>query len=145
MSPIGDFPLIWRWTNPSHALFTESELAGLQPCSPTEAALIHDAIRVFDIRDGLDPQQFDSLSIQSADISIVEGCTWLRSQSSDLTELVTVSWDRETALRTSWEFFTAHWDDFCYPHSGDVLVHPITGAWVLRYHHEQIFYFGSRS
>jgi hypothetical protein len=53
-----------------------------------------------------------------------------------------VSWDRETALRAGWEFFTAHWDDFCYPLSDDVLVIPDTGSWVLRYHHEKMFYFG---
>jgi hypothetical protein len=47
--------------------------------------------------------------------------------------------------RTSWEFFTAHWDDFCYPLSDDVLVLPDSGAWVLRYHHEEVFYFGNRN
>jgi hypothetical protein len=56
-----------------------------------------------------------------------------------------VSWDRETALRTSWEFFTAHWDDFCYPLTDDVLIIPDCGSWVLRYHHEEIFYFGDRN
>ena len=143
MSSIADFPLIWRWTSATHAMFSESELAGMQPCSPTEAALIHQETRKFDLRAGLDPQQFLSVSSQSADISNTDGCSWLRAQSPDLSEQVIVLWDRETALRTSWEFFTAHWDDFCYPFSDDILVLPRSGDWVLRYHHEETFYFGS--
>ncbi len=144
MPSIADFPLIWRWTSATHAVFSESELAGLHPCSPTEAARIHDDSRVFDFRTGIDPQQFNSVSIQSADISTDGGCSWLRTLLPDISEQVIVSWDRETALRTTWEFFTAHWDDFCYPLSDDVLVIPSTGAWVLRYPHEETFYFGSR-
>lgn len=31
MPAIADFPLIWRWTSPTHALFSPSELARLQP------------------------------------------------------------------------------------------------------------------
>lgn len=144
MSAIADFPLIWRWTSPTHALFTESELAGLRPCSPTEAARIYDDSRLFDARTGLDPQQFSSVRVQSADLPVPDGCSWLRSQAPNLAEQVTLSWNRETALRTTWEFFTAHWDDFCYPLSDDVLVLPDSGVWALRYYHEETFYFGNR-
>ena len=145
MSAIAEFPLIWRWTSATHALFSDSELAGLRPCSPAEAARIHDDSRSFDLRDGLDKRHFSSVRVQSAEISISDGCSWLRAQAPNLAEQVTVSWERDTALRTSWEFFTAHWDDFCYPLSDDVLVLPDCGSWVLRYHHEEIFYFGSRN
>ena len=143
-SAITDFPLIWRWTSPAHALFSHSELAGLHPCSPVEAARIHDDSRAFDIRDGLDPQYFSGLSAHSANVSTAEGSSWLRAQVPDLAEQVVVSWERDTALQTSWDFFTARWDDFCYPSSDDVLILPDSGSWVLRYHHEEIFYFGSR-
>src|SRR5688500_15641233 len=136
---IADFPLIWRWTNPTHALFSEFELASLRPCSPAEAARTHDASRSFDLRDGLDERYFSTVRRQRADIGVADGCSWLRARASNLGEQVTVSWERNTALRTSWEFFTAHWDDFCYPSSDDVLVLPDGGGWVLRYHHEEIF------
>ena len=144
MPTISDFPLIWRWTNASHALFSESELEGLHPCSPAEAARFHDVSRSFDTRTGLDQMHFASVLVQSASISTSEGCSWLRSQASHLAEPVTVSWDRETALRTSWEFFTRHWDDFCYPSSDDVLVVPDSGDWALGYYHDESFYFGNR-
>ena len=143
MSAITDFPLIWRWTSATHALFSDSELAGLHPCWPAEAARIHDDLRLFDLGDGIDQQYFSGVCVQSADVSTAEGCSWLRVQAPNLTEQVAVSWDRGTALYTSWEFFTAHWDDFCYPASDDVLILPDTGRWVLRYHHEEIFYFGN--
>jgi hypothetical protein len=144
-SAIAEFPLIWRWTSAAHALFSESELASLHPCSPTEAARIHDDSRYFDLLDGLDKRHFSSVHVRSADISISEGCSWLRAQAPNLAERVTVSWERDTALRTIWEFFTARWDDFCYPLSDNVLVLPDSGTWVLRYHHEEIFYFGDRN
>jgi hypothetical protein len=142
MSVIANFPLIWRWTSASHALFSADELAGLCPCSPSESARIHDDSRSFDLRDGLDPKHFKSVRVHSADIATLDGCSWLRAQAPNLSEEVTVSWDRETALRTRWGFFTAHWDDFCYPLSDDVLVLPGSQCWVLRYHHEELFYFG---
>lgn len=144
-SAIAEFPLIWRWTSATHALFSESELAGLHPCSPGEAARIYDESRAFDTRTGLDPKHFSSVRVQSADISIPDGCSWLRSQAPNITEQVTLSWGCETALRTTWEFFTAHWDDFCYPLSDDVLVLPDSARWALRYYHEETFYFGIRN
>jgi hypothetical protein len=113
MSAIADFPLIWRWTSSTHALFSESELAGLHPCSPAEAARIHDASRSFDLRDGLDEQFFSSVRVHSADISVLEGCSWLRAQAPNLSEQVTVSWERDTALRTSWS---------SSPHTGMIFV-----------------------
>jgi hypothetical protein len=142
MSNIMDFPLIWRWTSPTHALFSASELAALRPCTHAEVARVRDETRVINLREGLDARQFRNVRQQSADISTSEGCKWLRTQAPDLSEQVIVSWDVEMALRAPWEFFTARWDDFCYPASDDVLVIPDTGNWVLRYHHEEIFYFG---
>ncbi len=144
MSDIADFHLIWRWTSPTHALFSASELAALRPCSPVDAARIHDESRAFDRRDGLDPQYFQAVREHSADVSILEGCSWFCAQAPDLSEQVAVSWDREMALRAPWEFFTAQWDDFCYPFD-DVLVIPDAGMWALRYHREEIFYFGDRT
>lgn len=142
MPAITDFPLFCRWTSPT---FTESELAGLHPFSPAEAACIFDDSRPFDLRYGLDQRYFRSVQVHSADVPTSDGCTWLRAQAPNLAEQVTVSWERDTALRTSWEFFSAHWDDFCYPSSDDVLIVPDGGGWVLRYHHEEIFYFGNRN
>ena len=127
MSAIAEFPLIWRWTSATHALFSESELAGLRPCSPTEAARIHDDSRSFDLRDGLDKRHFSSVRVQSADISIPDGCSWLRAQAPNLAEQVTVSWERDTALRIvgsssllTGTIFVTHFQTtfLCFPTAG---------------------------
>ncbi len=144
MPAIADFPLIWRWTSPTHALFSPSELASLHPCSSAEAARIDEAFRPFTLRTGLDAQRFSSVLVQSADIPIADGCAWLRAQYATLSEQVTVSWDHAAALRTDWEFFTAHWDDFCYP-SDEVVIAPDSARWILFYHHDERFYFGNRN
>lgn len=144
MSAIADFPLIWRWTSAIHALFSESGLAGLHPCSPAEAAELHDASLRFLVADSLDPKQFDRVLTQSANLPLADGCSWLRAQAPNLAERVAVSWQRDTALRTTWEHFTARWDDFCYPSSDDVLVLPDSGSWIFLYHHAETFSFGNR-
>lgn len=144
-SAIAQFPLIWRWTSANHALFSESELAALRPCSPLEAARIHDDSHSLYGPNGLYEQHFTGLHIHAADGSISDGCAWLRAQAPDLSKQVVVSWDRQTALRTSWELFTAHWDDFCYPSSDDVTVIPDCCSWVLRYTHWEEFQFGTRN
>src|ERR1051325_7311755 len=86
MSAIAEFPLIWRWRSATHASFSESEWAGLRPCSPTEAARIHDDSRSFYLRDGLDKLHFSNVRVQSAKISIPDGCSWLRAQAPNLDE-----------------------------------------------------------
>ena len=142
--PISQFPLIWRWTSANHALFSESELRGLKACSPTEAARIHGDSRALDGPHGLYVASFSRVHTYCADCSVPDGCAWLRSLSSELSQPVIVSWDRATALQTTWEFFTAYWDDFCYPSSDDVTVVPDSWRWVLRYTHWEEFQFGYR-
>jgi hypothetical protein len=144
MSKILEFPLIWRWTSKSHAIFSKFELAALYPCSAVEAARIYDETRSFDTRDGLDERQFKSLLTKSAAaIPPSESFAWLRARVSNLAEQIIVSWNRETALRTDWELFTARWDHFCYPSSDDVLILPENDSWVLRYYHSEMFYSAS--
>ena len=139
---ITDFPLAWRWTSPTHAVLSPAELAALKPCSSDETARIYERSLRFETADGLAPAEFETVLTQSADISGADGCSWLRAQAGDLEEQITVLWQRDIALRTTWELFTTRWDDFCYPSSDDVFVLPDSEKWVLRYHHEDIFFFG---
>lgn len=139
---IHQFPLIWRWTSVNHAEFSSSELAQLLPCQSSESACFWDGANELVTSSGLDKQRFTVVHEHSADVPVDRGCIWLRSLEPNLTIEITVSWDAETALVTNWGFFTSHWDDFCYPLSDDVIVMPSSRAWVLRFHHEEIFYFG---
>ena len=145
MPAITHFPLAWRWTNASHAEFSPAELASLHPLPPDKAARIHDAALRFLHAGSLDPQQFERIEGQSAEVSVAQRCSWLRSRQPNLNECVTLSWQHDTALQTTWQLFTERWDDFCYPASDDVFIIPDSGAWVLLYHHADTFYFASRS
>lgn len=144
MSHIESFPLAWRWTQSSHTLFTPLELAALHPYSAEEAARIHDrALRLLE-GDGLSPVHFEQIASLSAERSKAEVTAWLRERFPNPNAQVTISWLRHLALRTTWQIFTGHWDDFCYPSSDDVVVLPEDGSWLLLYHHEEIFTFGTR-
>jgi len=73
---------------------------------------------------------------RSADVPNAVGRCWLRDQQPELSAQAFVSWREDAAIRTTWEIFTAHWDDFCYPSSDDVVVWPESERWALFYFHE---------
>lgn len=132
---IQEFPLAWRWTDSRYAVLPEAVLLQLQPLRPQEAQSAFERTQSF---------QQDSGIAHSADVSDKEGCAWLRARHSGLSEIVTVSWSSDCALRTSWQIFIEHWSDFCYPSSDDVTVWPDSERWVLFYHHYQQFEFFQR-
>src|SRR3954451_13209580 len=133
MSNIHDFPLIWRWTSPSHALFSTAQLALLVPCFEDDAQRLHDnSLRYFSGRAlELDKNTFQVVHSHPADVSTDEGCRWLRDQFGELSARISISWDPQTALETRWDLFTSHWNDFCYPSSDDVFISPIDNSWLL--------------
>jgi hypothetical protein len=141
---IREHPLAWRWTDAKYAVLTDATLAQMQPVEQREAERMFQRSLRFLVRDSLSPQEFGSILRQSADVPVEVGRRWLREQQTDLSARVFVSWQQDTAIRTTWEIFTAHWDDFCYPSSDDVIVWPQSERWALFYFHEQEFQFGKR-
>ena|SRR2546427_803961 len=139
---IREHPLAWRWTDSRYALLPDSTLAQIEPVESAEAQhLFQHSLRLLG-RDCLSPELFESVMRRRADIPADAGCAWLREQQANLSVRVYVSWDQDIAVRTTWEVFSAHWDDFCYPSSDDVIVSPESESWALLYHHEQEFQFG---
>ena len=141
---IREHPLAWRWTDPKYALLPDSVLAQMQPIEADEAARLFTHSLTLAGEDGLAPDVFNITTVRAEGLSPEAGCEWLRERQPDLSVRVGVSWDRHTAIRTTWGVFTGHWDDFCYPSSDDVLVWPESESWALRYHHEQEFQFGRK-
>lgn len=125
---IQEFPLAWRWTQPSHAVLPDDVLANIRPLSQAEAADIH----------ARSSQQTRVSHHCRADNN---ARSWLRTVQPDLSAAVFVSWSEELAVETTWEIFTEYWDDFCYPSSDDVTVLPVNGSWHLTYHHYEEFDF----
>ena len=127
---IQEFPLAWRWTQPSHAVLPAEVLAGIRPLRASEAAGVCTA--------ALAPSA-STVSRPASDP--VDVRSWLRSVQPDSQVPVYVSWSEDLAVETRWGIFTEYWDDFCYPSSDDVTVAPVTGTWQLVYHHYEQFDF----
>jgi hypothetical protein len=142
---IREHPLAWRWTDPKYALLPDSTLAQMQPIEPEEAARLCTHSLTLAGENGLAPNVFTITSVCAEGFSQEAGCRWLRECQPDLSVHVVISWDQDTAIRTTWEVFTAHWDDFCYPSSDDVVVWSESDTWAILYHHEHEFQFGKRS
>ena len=136
--------LAWRWTDPAYAVLPGEVLAQMHPCSSQEAKDYHNNSLPFLSVDGLS-SDFHIASKSSEQLSPLDGSAWLRSQESDLDQDIVLSWDPDTALRTTWKVFTAYWPEFCYPASDDVFVFPELDNWVFLFHHEQEFHFGRRA
>jgi hypothetical protein len=93
------------------------------------------------VRDGMaesDHTQFRDLS----ETAVVEG--WLGALPVPPDQVVIVSWDRETAVQTDWQFFCRFWDDFCYPSSDDVTVTTTGDDWLVCYEHFEVLTFYRR-
>ncbi len=127
---IQEFPLAWRWTQPSHSVLPPEVLARIRPLSSSEARDIS-RVAVLESAATMHHTTSDSGDVRS----------WLRTVQSDLQACIYVIWTREWAVQTSWDIFTEYWDDFCYPSSDDVTVRPGTGDWRLVYHHYEQFDF----
>jgi hypothetical protein len=125
-----EFPLAWRWTQPSHSVLPAEVLAGIRPLSAPEAA------RLCTTASPRGSSVVSHSASDSADVS-----RWLRSIQPDSQVPVYVGWSEELAVEMSWGIFTQYWDDFCYPSSDDVMVAPVTGTWQLVYHHHEQFDF----
>lgn len=128
---IREFPLAWRWTNSSHALFPDDVLGNLQPLEVADARkLSKPMIASFPRETRID-----------AAITTEEGRAWLLEQNPNVEEQVIISWTENLAIKTTWKIFTEHWEDFCYPASDDLAVLPESNAWMLLYHHNEEFKF----
>src|SRR6266446_8807909 len=119
---IQEFPLAWRWTQPSHAMLPTEVLALIRPLSPSEAARVRISASV---------ERASVASCSTHDSAAVQG--WLRRVQPDPQASVYVSWSEDLAIETSWDIFTEYWDDFCYPCSDEVTVAPVAGNWQLVY------------
>ena len=126
---IATFPLLWRWTQSSHAVLPADALETLCPLSTEKAGLLC----------AVAPKQLGPRVLKHhATEDIEETRKWLASLPLPVGRVVVV-WSMDTALSLPWEVFVTYWSDFCYPSSDDVDVFIEGGAVVLRWHHDEIF------
>ena len=122
-------------------MLPDSILAQMKPLDFASSAQLDDRLKSFVARDALIRGQFDILREHDTTQSSEEFLASLGTE--DTTELF-LSWDFQTAIKTTWSIFRSYWDDFCYPASDDVGVTPLDDSWLLCYHHEEMFEFGIR-
>ena len=139
-----NFPLAWRWTDERYAVLPAHVLAQIIPQPAAQSKQLFDNSLQFTSSDGLDEKQFsiDQLITEGKDLAAVSG--WLRTHHNALNTLVYLSWQPDTAVITTWGISTEYWSEFCYPASDDLLVWHSENDWVVLYHHEEFFQFGSR-
>lgn len=139
---IQDHKLAWRWTDPAYAVLPKEVLAQMQPATPDEAEAMHTKALAFLGRDGLSAELRPDV-IEVEDAASEAGASWLIRHQPHLEQPVLLSWDPQAALRTTWGVFISYWPEFCYAGADDLVVFPESEEWVLLYHHEQEFHFGS--
>ena len=130
-----EFPLGWRFTAVRLGTDAAQFLSRVRPLTADAAARVAQSSAT--LASGSDtPSQF----IRSDD---PPGTVrrHLAALGIDPATDVMLSWNPATALSTDWMTFVAHWDDFCYPASDDVVIRPVDDGWTLRYHHYEVFQF----
>lgn len=131
---VDTFPLLWRWTQESHALLTNEEIASIEPLRADKARELHEIMCSLTQKELLgDVQEFDSGAVSENEV-----ITWLRHLPV-IDDVVLVSWDEDKAVRVPWSLFVRRWDDFCYPTSDDVSIVPMSAKWLLEYWHYELF------
>jgi hypothetical protein len=137
--PLEQFALAWRFTDASRADFAPTGLADLRPLRDRAAEALED--RLLPVWAAHHEAAADGAVWFDAGADAEASRAALAALPGAGAERVLVHWGLAVALETSWGTFVAHWDDFCYPGSDDVLVTPLTEAWVLCYHHWEEFSF----
>ena len=140
-SSMEKFKLKWRWTDKNYCLLTEDELSRIHPLDAASAKKVWDRSLIFiDKESEFSPnlELFDSIeTIDTAESDAV--VAWLKSKMPSGN--IIVSWQPDTAVKTTADLFITYWDDFCYPSSDDVSIWPESESWVINFwHYEKACY-----
>lgn len=141
---IQDHKLAWRWTDPAYAVLPNKVLAQMHSVTSDEAKALYKRAQGFMGNHGLSTELRPEM-VSAEEAASEAGSNWLKQHQPHLEQPVSLSWDSETALRTTWGVFISYWPKFCYPASDDLVVFPESEAWMLLYHHEREFHFGRRA
>lgn len=133
---LAEFPLGWRFRSPWGSIPPE-HLAQIRPLSAAAAAGVASV--------GADriPRLHGEMRTERTDHPPAVVHQFLLQLPVAADCAVVLSWDASTAVVTTWEIFVHHWDDFCYPASDDVTLAPLSGDWMVSYHHYEALQFRS--
>jgi hypothetical protein len=141
--PLEQFALSWRFTDERWSRRGAAPRTDVRPLTPVRAGTLHLPLAAAcqEAREAV-TQHLPADCQDEAGARRITAA--LAALSPTDAERIVVSWDRATALETSWRTFREHWELFCYPGSDDVTVSPLDERWVLCYHHWEEFTFTAR-
>ena len=94
LSSIDTFPLVWRWTQVSHAVLSDEEIASIEPLRVEKARELQKLSRALEQNTALrEVREINTDVLPEQDI-----LTWLRHLPV-IDDVVLVSWDEETGIR----------------------------------------------
>lgn len=129
---IDDFPLSWRWTQPSHAVLPQNVMESLSIMEKQQASHFYAfGERIFK------QHVASAITHKTSDTTR----TWLGTLNIPVTAQVVIAWNKLDALSLPWPTFIEYWEDFCYPGSDDAFLFPAGCASVLAWHHHETFEF----
>lgn len=127
---LSEFPLVWRWTEPTHDILGPDELASIRPLQPDSARVASKHARGLHDVASANEHRFDLTGENEMELR-----RWLTSLPVKSDERILLSWNPELAVETVWSLFVRRWSAFWYPSSDDLEVFPAAGEWALRVSH----------
>jgi len=124
--------------------FDADVLPHVRLLSPTKGRAIHTVLAdyVSDRIYALSERYFADVEEFDASRDEAEVASWLRSHDADTGQDVLVSHGSRGVYVVTWGLFYAHWSSFCMPASDDVVISPVSEAWILMYYHDDVFFWG---
>lgn len=150
--PLLSHPTHVRWTSAAVGVLDPDELTTIQPLIETTAAELFRRAELLRRTLGFQRRNPNCAVLKLAPFNPPAAVAWVldklapevRPKPSDV---VFVSWDPATAVRTQWSTFAEHWPLFCHAGTDDVMILPEAIAsgdqappWVLYHHHQERFY-----
>lgn len=144
-SPIAQFPLRWRFTDPKYNVLPDEVLQRFHPLDAQSASELCFETRNFVSSYAINAEGFPKIDQFDTNGDVDKVREWLTDSLQNLDQAVEISWDPTTAMIVRLQDFCDYWNDFCYPGSDDVVVLPKARDWVLYYFHEEAFYIGRKT
>ncbi len=127
---ITECKLFWRWKDlPPNVLDSLLLIDTLESKKINESIVRHYANGILDCTAWFSAKEF------KLEDDVDKVANWLRNLPVPVGSIV-LSWDIEISIKTNWDTFVSHWDDFLYPGSDDVAVFGNDGLWLLDFNHE---------
>jgi hypothetical protein len=146
-TPIEQFPLRWRLTDPLYRVLPPRDLARIRPLDADSAKRLIEVTEPWYWEQPFTQGWFGVIAATSIGGNSPEAVRrvrkWLFQRGIPFRREVYLSWDNTAAAITTWEMVVKYWDDLWYPSSDDLVVFDSSLSWALFFWHEEEAFFAS--